>query len=289
MKRMIAFLLIFVLAKNASASLGHDHLEEDHFNYQTLCLGEECAEHEAELLSLEEATPQAEYIQAKIMPGSLLMRNITIQHPETGERIVVSQENSDIDYMTADGALAESLFDAAYVLIPNYYFPSDYQKLAAKGGGGGTAVSKLTVWNECKGNIFGRYIVGGKCSARPIHPSLLNVMEKDLLRVLGAKKVVLVHKGIMGDARHQAKKSLHNTGRAIDVAEVIVDGKSYLYSKAVASEKSSERAFYLKLMAGWEGAVKSRCGSVVAATTINWTNADHRKHLHLGTTYNCKN
>lgn len=289
MKRMIAFLLVFIFAKNAFASLGHHHLEDDYVSYQTLCLGEGCAEHEAEPLSHEEVTPQAEYIQAKITPGSLLMRNITIQHPETGEIITVSQDNSDLDFMTADGALADNLFEAAYVLIPNYYFPSDYQKLAAKGNSGGTAVSKLTVWNECQGNIIGRYIVGGKCSARPIHPSLLNVMEKDLLKVLAARKVVLVHKGIMGDARHQAKKSLHNTGRAIDVAEVIVDGKSYLYSKAVASEKSSERAFYLKLMAGWESAVKSRCGSVVAATTINWTNADHRKHLHLGTTYNCKN
>ncbi|WP_413944490.1 hypothetical protein [Bdellovibrio sp. HCB-162] len=289
MKRVIVFFFALVLTKNAVASLGHSH-DDESLGYQTLCIGEGCVNASIENDTLpEDITPQAEYIQARIVPGTLPLKRITLRNPETDEIITVDQENPDIDFMTADGALAENLETAAYVLIPNYYFPSDYLRLAAKNGGGGISLSTLTVWNECKGSIIGRYVVGGKCSARPIHPSLMNVMQKDLLGIVGGSKVILVHKGIMGDARHQAKKSLHNTGRAIDVAEVIVDGKSYQYSKAVASEKSSERAFFLKLMAGWEAAVKRHCGNTVAATTINWTNKDHRKHLHLGTTYNCKN
>lgn len=286
MKSKIAFLLLFVLAENVFASLGdeaHSSSALSLSGYQTTCLGEGCSE---ESFVPSPAVVDAEYVQARIVPGSAILSNLAVENMETGEVVKVSADNREIDFLTADGSLAEDITEAAYVLIPNYYFPSMAQEFAGKGNA--PAALKLAIWHECRGDIVGRYVMGRKCSDRPIHPSLLSVMEDSLLDIVGGRQLILVHKGIMGDARHAEKKSLHNTGRAIDVAEMIVDGKRYVYEKASFNPKSSERAFFLKVMAGWEAAVKRHCGSTVAATTINWTNKDHRHHIHLGTTYNCR-
>ncbi|HRO68339.1 MAG TPA: hypothetical protein PL182_12290, partial [Pseudobdellovibrionaceae bacterium] len=234
--------------------------------YETLCFGEGC---EKTSTVPNTGVGQVEYIQAKILPQSNYMVQIYVQNQESGETLVLSPKDRNVGYIRADGSLVAHISEAAYVILPNYYFPLTAQRFA-KAGGVANAL-KLVTWNECGGSVIGRYILGRSCSSRPIHPSLLTVLQKDLARIAGGKKVEMIHKGIMGDSNHTERKSLHNTGRAVDVAEFIVDGKKYSYATAVSNPNSAARKFYLKLMAGWEKAVKSRCRGTVAATTIYWT------------------
>ncbi|MBX3041123.1 MAG: hypothetical protein KF789_10510 [Bdellovibrionaceae bacterium] len=253
--------------------------------YETLCFGDGC--------DGSDQTPgisnpdQVEFVQAKILPKSNYMVQIYVQNLESGEILSLSPSDPNIGYIKNDGSLVSHMSEASYAVLPNYYFPLTAQRFTRAKSGVSNAL-KLVTWNECGGSVIGRYILGRSCSSRPIHSSLLTILQKDLAKIAGGKKVEMIHKGIMGDSNHAERKSLHNTGRAVDVAEFIVDGKSYSYATAVANPNSASRKFYLKLMAGWEKAVKSRCRGTVAATTIYWTDAKHRQHIHLGTTYGCK-
>lgn len=276
---IVAMILFF-----GTASFAHEK-KGTQGEYETLCFGEGCEKSGRPVGA--SSVGQIEYVQARILPSSNAMIQIHARNEESGEVVAFSPKDPNIGYIRGDGSLVAHISEAVYAILPNSYFPSTAQQFAKAKGGVASAL-QLVTWNECAGQVIGRYILGGSCSARPIHSSLLTILEKDLPRIAGGKKVEMVHKGIMGDSNHAERKSLHNTGRAVDVAEFIVDGKSYSYATAVANPNSAARKFYLKLMDGWEKAVKSRCRGVVAATTIHWTDKNHRQHIHLGTTYNCR-
>lgn len=248
--------------------------------HEVICVGEGCEEDDT-----VRPSTQAEYVQSKILAESnVLDGKMRVQNMNTGEVVEISLEDPHLDFLRPDGSFVDELQQARYAVVPNYYFPSGAgfitHDISSK------ALSRMATWNECTGNILGRYILGKRCSSRPVHTSLMKVMN-ELPKILKGKKVQLIHKGVMGDANHRDRRSLHNTGRAVDVVEILVDGRRYAYSKAVSNSRSMERGVYEQLMKGWEAAVKRHCGSVVAATAIHWTDRNHRQHIHLGTTYNC--
>lgn len=283
--------LMFVLSTSAQAALPQDsHNHNDHGTESKICIGMGCTAEDGESLSDvmvedQEDNGIVDYIQALVVMGSGLHNNqVQVLNEQTGEVATVSLDNSELYFMTRDGLDAETLEEIKYVAIPEDYFQSGQLRFAGKGSRG---VGKLVSWSECSGAVTGRYVLSKRCSSRSrrVQSSLYAMLMK-LPSMLGGRKVSLVHKGISGDANHKKKKSLHNTFRAVDVDEISVDGKTYKYKYATAG-RASERSFYNNLIKKWESSVRRRCGSVVRATTINWTNRNHRKHIHLGTTYGC--
>lgn len=90
----------------------------------------------------------------------------------------------------------------------------------------------LTQWNECRGDLRANY-VDARCSKdRFISPNLKMLLLNDFqgcvntaLRKSGrrsAKKVHIIHKGIMADGRH-SPQSMHSFGRAIDIHSIKVN------------------------------------------------------------------
>ncbi len=247
-------------------------------------------DHEEENHSHEERPADekviAEYIQAEFI-GLDSFGRAKIIDPVTGESVTVDINDPEISFLNEEGVLAEYEADIEIVAVPNFYFPTYRTRLS--GQGGSRSVGKLKSWKECSGSIKGRYAGASRCTsrARVVHSSLYDVLMK-MPSIAGGKSIYLVHHGITGDRNHRKRRSLHNSFRAIDVSEVKVNGKIYRYRTAVRNSKSAERRFYNKLIKNWESAVRKRCGGVVNATTINWTDKKHRSHLHLGTTYNCR-
>jgi hypothetical protein len=101
---------------------------------------------------------------------------------------------------------------------------------------------------------------------------------------------VITHKGIMGDARHQAGgRSLHNHGLAIDVASVAIPGRPpFVY----ANKSAANREFFGRLRACWSEAARSARGNCNLGRTrsghigsIGDEDSSHFGHLHLSLPY----
>lgn len=101
------------------------------------------------------------------------------------------------------------------------------------------------------------------------------------------------HKGIMGDARHQQTRSLHNVGRAIDISTIVVNGQRMDFAKASQQKKSGqmgkEYKFFVAFRDCWSQEARtanSRCKGRRANRagyfgSIGWEDRKHQNHLHV--------
>jgi hypothetical protein len=153
----------------------------------------------------------------------------------------------------------------------------------------------LTQWNECRGDLRANY-VDARCSKdRFISPNLKMLLLNDFqgcvntaLRKSGrrsAKKVHIIHKGIMADGRH-SPQSMHSFGRAIDIHSIKVN-YSFFKRETISFEELGDRTFYRELRVCWGKIINSKgeCGLIDddpgLTGSIGKEDEDHQRHLHL--------
>jgi len=203
---------------------------------------------------------------------------VLVRHPVTRERVTLDLDRHEHDLVTSEGVITDDLYEARYVTVYEDVFPSGQARFA---GSSNLTRSRNTHWNECEGRVTGQYLTH-RCQRRSINTGLYELLN-EVPRMVGARRIFIVHVGIAGDRAHQSRRSLHNTNRAIDIREIRLggrDGERYVYRHASLG-RSRERRFYAELIEKWESAVRRRCGSIVASSAVNWTHPDHRHDLQL--------
>jgi hypothetical protein len=146
-------------------------------------------------------------------------------------------------------------------------------------------------WKECEGNVTGNYI-GVGCTSRKMHDEFLPFMKANVLRCTNAgldrvgggqtAKVHVIHKGVFADPRH-SRRSLHAVGRALDIQQIVVGGKSYDFRKT-SNTSTVDRKFFEGFRQCWHSVHKLRgCpnrDSGHPVGTLGWEDKNH-KGLHL--------
>ena len=146
-------------------------------------------------------------------------------------------------------------------------------------------------WKECEGNVTGNYI-GAGCTSRKMHDEFLPFMKAHVLRCTNAgldrvgggqtTKLHVIHKGVFADSRH-SRRSLHAVGRALDIQQIVIDGRSYDFRKT-SDTSTVDRKFFEGFRQCWHSAHKQRgCpnrDSGHPVGTLGWEDKNH-KGLHL--------
>jgi hypothetical protein len=168
--------------------------------------------------------------------------------------------------------------------------------------GQSTQARDLTEWNECRGDLRANY-VDDRCSKeRFISPALKLYLLRDfegcvnvgLIRSgrRSAKRVTIIHKGIMADGRH-SPESLHSFGRAIDIHSIKIK-YSLFKNETINFEELGDRTFYNELRACWGKVINAKGGCPLIEDNVELTGSigkedeDHQRHLHLSVPF-CAN
>lgn len=180
-------------------------------------------------------------------------------------------------------------------------------------------VEKLVRWNECsRQNVVTAEVISafpGACGARLVSKDLARALDQNLrhcahkaaramgMAVMDATKVLISHKGIEGDERHQngvdSRYSLHNVYRAIDISRIAVgsvrmDHKKaceYIkfrkkgYAPAELKELERHALFFVAFRQCWDDAIQEEyagCRSITEELgSVGCDDSDHQHHLHL--------